>query len=249
MPTLVRRAPQPFTLAAALALWEVLARVLHPPWLPSASAVAAAWWQLATTGQLTELGSSVRTLAVGLVIVFLAGAALALAVSLSSILDEALAPYFNAALSIPTIALVPAYILLWGLSDVTRVATVVSFALVPLVIQWAVAARSLPADLLEMARSFDASPGRRLVSIALPASAPVLITGIRIAVVQGIKGVVSAEILIGVIGIGKLLQVAILTFDLARLYAVIVTLLVATFAVYLTLERAERRASRRTSAP
>lgn len=244
---IVSRIPQPFTLAAAVVLWELVAQLVRPAWLPSASAVGSAWWQLATTGQFGELSSTVKTLAIGLVIVFLAGGALSLAVSLSSVLDEALSPFFNAALSIPTVAIVPAFMLLWGLSDATRVATVVSFALVPLIVQWAVAAHGSPSDLLEMARSFDASPTRRLVSVALPASAPVLITGIRIAVVQGIKGVVSAEILIGVIGIGRLLQDATLTFDLPKLYAVILTLLIVTMAIYLTLERVERRASRRVS--
>lgn len=244
---ILSRAPQLITLVGAVALWESAARLLHPAWLPSAAAVGTAWWQLAAAGELTELVGSARTLAIGLAIVFVAGAVLAVSVGLSSVLRQALSPYFNAGLAIPTIAIVPAFILFWGLSDVTRVATVVSFALVPLVVQWSVASTDLPKDLLEMARSFDASPFRRLASIVLPASAPVLITGVRIAVVQGIKGVVSAEILIGVIGIGKLLQTAMVTFDLARLYAVILTLVVLTFAMHLSLERIEGRATRRVT--
>ncbi len=246
--SVIRRAPQAVTLVGAIALWEVLARVAHPSWMPSADAVASAWWQLATSGQLSELGSSVRTLVLGLAMVFVVGALLSVAIGVSSVVRDALAPYLNAALAVPTVALAPAFILLWGLSDVTRVATVVSFAFVPLVVQWSVASRVVPSELLEMARSYDASPAHLLASVVLPAAAPVLITGVRIAVVQGMKGVVSAEILIGVIGIGKLLQTAILTFDLARLYAVILTLMVLTFGVYLALERLERHASRRASA-
>ena len=241
----VKRAPQLLTLLGAVLLWEGIVRLLHPAWLPPATAVGAAWWQLAASGQLSEIANSARTLVMGLAIVFVVGAILAISVGRSGVLREALTPYFNAALAIPTIALIPAFILIWGLSDVTRVATVVSFALVPLVVQWAVVSRDPPTDLLEMARSFDATRVRRLIAIVLPVSAPVIITGVRIAVVQGIKGVVSAEILAGVIGTGKLLQTAMVTFDLPRLYAVILTLLVVTFVVYLALERLERRASRR----
>ncbi len=242
---LAARSPQVLTMGGALALWELAARLAAPPWLPPASAVLAAWWHLASTGQLLALASTAATLGIGLGVVFGAGAALTLVVALSGVMEEALTPFFNAALSIPTIALIPVYMLLWGLSDVTRVVTVVSFALVPLVVIWVVAARDLPSDLLEMARSFNASPTRRLVSVVLPAAAPVLITGVRIAVVQGIKGVVSAEILIGVIGIGRLLQTATLTFDLARLYALILTLLVLSITAYFLLQMLERRASRR----
>ncbi len=244
----IHRTPQLVTLIAVIAAWELVAHLAHPSWMPPADAVLGAWWQLVTTGQFAELGSTVRTLAVGLTIVFVAGAALSIAIGVSPLLRDALAPYLNAALAIPTVALAPAFILLWGLSDTTRVATVVSFALVPLIVQWSVAARGVPLDLLEMARSYDAPATRLLLAVVLPSVAPVLITGVRIAVVQGMKGVVSAEILIGVIGIGKLLQTAILTFDLAKLYAVILTLMVITFSVYLALERLERRASRRGSA-
>ncbi|HZP97539.1 MAG TPA: ABC transporter permease subunit [Candidatus Limnocylindria bacterium] len=241
------RVPQAFTLAAAIVLWELVARTLRPSWLPPADAVAGAFARLVSGGQLADLASTARTLVIGLAIVFVAGGVVAIAIGLSSTLREALEPYMNAALAIPTVALAPAYILIWGLSDITRVATVVSFAFAPLVVQWAAASRGLPSELLEMARSYDASRLRLLSSVVLPAAAPVLITGVRIAVVQGMKGVVSAEILIGVIGIGRLLQTAILTFDLARLYAVILTLMIVTFGVHLGLERLERRASRRTA--
>jgi len=244
---LVSRYPQVFTLAATAALWEGVARLGAPAWLPPVSAVGAAWWNLVLSGQFFSLRNTAVTLAVGLAVVFAAAALLAILMSVSSLAEDALTPYLNAALSIPHVALVPVLILLWGLSDVTRVATVISFALAPLVAQWAAAAKDLPRGLLEMARSFDAGPARRLVSVILRAAAPMLLTGVRIAVVQGIKGVVSAEILIGVIGIGRLLQNATLTFDLASLYAVILTLLVLSIAVYFILEAVERRASRRLS--
>lgn len=243
-----RSHPQPFTLAGAATVWETVAVIARPSWLPTPDAVTRAWWDLASSGQLGELGSTLRTLAVGLAIVFIAGAILALAVGMSSLIRDALSPFLSVGLAIPTTALIPVYILFWGLSDPTRVATVVSFALVPLVVQWSTAAERPPMDLLEMARSFDASPARRLLSIVLPASAPLLLTGVRIAVVQAIKGVVSAEILIGVIGIGKLLEAAIVTFDLAHLYAVIMSLAAVTFALYLALERLERRATQRVVA-
>jgi ABC-type nitrate/sulfonate/bicarbonate transport system permease component len=240
--------PQLATAAGAVVLWELIARGLRPPWLPPVEAVAAAWWRLASSGQLGELSVTGLTLIVGLAVVFLAGAALTAAVSLSPLLEQALDPLLNAALAVPTIALVPVFILLWGLSDVTRVATVVSFALVPMVVTWSSGVRQAPAHLFEMARAFDAGAARRLLSVFLPAVAPVLLAGARIAVVQGIKGVVSAEILIGVVGIGKLLQTATVTFDLASLYAQILMLLVLSVAVYLGLETLERYATRRSHA-
>ena len=121
-----RAHPQTITVAGALVVWELVAWSLRPPWLPTVEAVAVAWWRLAATGQLGGLLNTGVTLLVGLGVVFVAGGLLTSALTVSALLEEALDPFLNAAMAVPTIALIPAYMLLWGLSDLTRVVTVVS---------------------------------------------------------------------------------------------------------------------------
>jgi ABC-type nitrate/sulfonate/bicarbonate transport system permease component len=236
--------PQALTAAAVLAAWEIVASTSRPYWLPNVQRVSSSWWDLASSGAFRVATTSLQTLGIGLLIVFVLGGILAGLLANVRLLDDALSPLINAAMSTPLVALVPVFVLIWGYSSTTRVIAVVSFALFPLVLQWIVALKGVPADLQEMAQSFEGGRVRRVRTIVLPAVAPLLLNGARLAVVQAIKGLVTAEMIIGVIGVGKLIVTAADTFDMPQLYAVILTIVAASIVSYLVLSTAETRASR-----
>ncbi len=236
--------PQALTLAAVVAAWEIAASTSKPYWLPNVQRVASSWWDLASSGAFRIATTSLETLGIGLLVVFVLGGILAGLLAHVRLLDEALSPLINTAMSTPTVALVPVFVLIWGYSSTTRVIAVVSFALFPLTLQWVVALKGVPADLQEMAHSFEAGRVRRVRTIVLPATAPLLLNGVRLAVVQAIKGVITAEMIIGVVGVGKLIVTAADTFDMPQLYAVILTVVAASILSYLVLSTAEARASR-----
>jgi ABC-type nitrate/sulfonate/bicarbonate transport system permease component len=236
--------PQLATLLGVAVVWEVLGRLLELRWLPPVTSIAVAWWDLVADGSFLELGSTVQTLALGLAVTYVAAALGSALLSWSSVLEEAAEPFVNAALATPTVALVPVYIMIWGFKDGTRVATVISFALFPVLVTWLQALKKIPDDLVEMGRAFTAGRAARLRRIVIPAAAPMILTGVRLGVVQGIKGVVTAEVLVGIIGIGRLLQDY--TYDLPHLYAVVLTMLGASVIAYLGLFALEERLTRRT---
>jgi ABC-type nitrate/sulfonate/bicarbonate transport system permease component len=236
--------PQALTAAALVGAWEIDASIAKPYWLPSVQSVASSWWQLADGGAFRVATTSLKTLGIGLLVVLVLGAVLSGLLARSRLLDDALSPLINAAMSTPIVALVPVFVLVWGYSDTTRVIAVVSFALFPLVLQWVVALRDVPADLSEMSRSFAASRRAYVRTIVLPAVAPLLLNGVRLAVVQAIKGLITAEIIIGVVGMGKLIVTASDTFDMPQLYAVVLTVIAVSVVSYVALSTIEQRASR-----
>lgn len=244
MMSLLDRYPRTISLLLLFIVWESAARVVAPRWLPPLTEVVVSGWRLLLDGRFVILDTTVQTLLIGLFVSFVVAAGLALALAKSRFLEETAEPFINAALATPTVALIPVYLLLWGFKDTTRVVTVISFALFPIVVTWIEALKQAPEPLLEMAHAFTAGPVRRLVTITLPAAAPMLLTGVRIGVVQGIKGVVSAEVIIGVIGIGQLLQES--AFKLPQLYAVVSVLLILSVLVYLGLMQLEARLARRS---
>lgn len=239
-----RRAPQVFTLLLTISAWEVVAVLVRPSWLPTVEAVATSWWHLASTGAFAIAGSTIKTLFIGLVIVFVGAGLITAALVASRTLEEAVAPLLNAVLATPNIALIPVFMFIFGLGDATRVVTVIGFALIPVALDWIEAIKGVPEPLLEMSAGFQATQRARLMTVVIPAASPLLLTGVRIGVVQAIKGVISAEILIGVVGVGKLLVYASLTFDLPELYAVIMTILAASMLSYAALNYLEQRSSR-----
>jgi ABC-type nitrate/sulfonate/bicarbonate transport system permease component len=236
--------PQAASAAVLVGAWEIAASTTKPYWLPSVQSVARSWWKLASSGAFHIATTSLETLGIGLLVVLVLGGALSGLLASVKLLDEALTPLINAAMSTPLVALVPVFVLVWGYSQTTRVVAVVSFALFPVVLQWVVALQTVPPELSEMAYSFAGSRVARVRTVVVPSAAPLLLNGARLAVVQAIKGLITAEMIIGVVGMGKLIVTASDTFDMPQLYAVVLTVVAASIVSYLVLSTLEHRASR-----
>lgn len=230
---------------AVLAVWQLVAVTVEPGWLPPLTDIFGQMWGHIADGSFVAAGvSTVRTLVIGLLVTMVIAAVLAALLGLSDLIDEALTTVLGGLMAVPTVALIPIFIFIWGLSETSVVMSVVSFALLPLTLQWATALREVPTPMIEMSRSFGANRFQLAWTIYLPSVAPLLLTGLRVAIVQGIKGVISAEVIIGTIGIGKLLTVESSTFDIAGVWAVIVLIIIASLVSYAVLTWLETRASR-----
>jgi ABC-type nitrate/sulfonate/bicarbonate transport system permease component len=228
-----------------LLVWQLFAVTVAPLWLPPLGDVGSELVGHITSGDFAEAGAAtLRTLAIGLVFTIVIAAVLAALLALNDVVDEALTTVLGGLMAVPSVALIPIYIFIWGLSDTTMVVSIVSFALLPLTLQWATAIREVPTHLIEMSRSFEASGFRLARSVYLPSVAPLLLTGLRVAVVQAIKGVISAEVIIGTVGIGRLLTVESSTFNMAGVWSVIVLIVIASIVSYAVLSWLETRASR-----
>jgi len=233
------------TFVAVLAVWQLVAVTIRPGWLPPLNDIFSQMWSHVADGSFVAAGvSTLGTLVIGLLITMAIAAVLALLLGLSDLIDEALTTILGGLMAVPTVALIPIFIFIWGLSETSVVVSVVSFALLPLTLQWATALREVPDPLAEMSRSFGANRFQLAWTIYLPSVAPLLLTGLRVAIVQAIKGVISAEVIIGTIGIGKLLIVESSTFDIAGVWAVIVLIIIASLISYAVLMWLETRASR-----
>ncbi|GFG55551.1 hypothetical protein CQY20_21825 [Mycolicibacterium agri] len=233
------------TFIVVLAVWQLVAVTIEPGWLPPLTDIFDQMWSHIADGSFVAAGvSTLRTLVIGLLITMAIAAALAALLGLSDLIDEALTTVLGGLMAVPTVALIPIFVFIWGLSETSVVMSVVSFALLPLTLQWATALREVPDPLIEMSRSFGANRFQLAWTIYLPSVAPLLLTGLRVAIVQAIKGVISAEVIIGTIGIGKLLIVESSTFDIAGVWAVIVLIIIASLISYAVLMWLETRASR-----
>lgn len=130
---------------------------------------------------------------------------------------------------------------IWGTGEVTRVVTTFAFAFAPVVLTWATALKSPPPDLIEMAASFGAGRLARTRHIRLPHAAASLVAGLRIGVMQGIKGMVGAEVLIGIVGLGRLISAASFSFDMVSLAAIAMVIIAVSVVIYLGLVLLENR--------
>src|SRR4051812_20144956 len=125
------------SLVALVALWSVSARLgwVSPIALPAPEAVVEALWRLASSGELARhLGASLARLASGFALGASAGIAVGLAIGLVSLARSAGMPLIAALFPIPKIALLPLFIIWFGIGEASKIATIALGAFFPMAI-------------------------------------------------------------------------------------------------------------------
>ena len=217
--------------AGLLIVWEALGRLDVSMFVPPVTTVAAAWWQLVANGTLTRAAaSSLVSLVKGFVPAAVLGVSVGLAMGRFATVRHLLDGWVNALMSAPLSALVPVLIALFGIRDTVVAATVFMFSFFVIVVNTLTGVRSTDPSLVEMARSFGAGELALFGRVYLPSALPAVMLGLRLGVVQAVKGMVVGEMLISLVGLGERLIYYGNTFLIAELYAVIASVLLIALA-------------------
>jgi ABC-type nitrate/sulfonate/bicarbonate transport system permease component len=153
---------------------------------------------------------------------------------------------------IPSVALIPLLVLIYGTRPSLKIALAVFGALWPLLFQAMYAIRDVDPVAKDTAKAFGLGPFARLRRITLPSCAPFVATGMRLSASVALILVVTGEYIVGVDGLGKSVFIAQSGGAYDLMYAYIVTAGLVGVAVNLAFAAAERRilfwhASQRTS--
>ena len=218
------------SVAGGLALWEVISRYLvaNSLFLAAPSQIAVAIFNLVRSGQLWHhLGVSSAEFAVGYVIASLLGIALGLAMASSATAKQALQPWVSGLYATPTIALAPLFILWFGIGIWSKVLVVITLVLFPVAINTEAGLRTTSERLVEMLRSFGATPGQIFLKVSLPSAVPFILAGLKLGIGRGLIGVVVAELFGSRAGIGNLISQSADAFNMPDLFAGVVILAIA----------------------
>ena len=191
-----------------LALWQsvVAGHLVNPNFLPSFTSTIAALYEMARSGELGfNLAISVYRSFVGLLIGSVIGIALGTAMATSRHADRFFGPIVATTYSLPKSALVPLFILWFGIGDTTSIVTVVLACLLPVVVSTYQGIQSVPKVILWSARAMGTPRTLVVWRILLPAASLPILTGIRIALGFCFVLTLSTEMIAAKSGIGKLL--------------------------------------------
>ncbi|MDZ5809966.1 ABC transporter permease [Halorubrum sp. AD140] len=238
-----RRARPPLLLFVALVLaWHgaVVAFAVPEILVPTPVAVADAL----VAGGATLIGDAAvtgATAAAGLLAGCAVGAVLAFAMTYSRTAARIALPYVVALRIAPLIAVAPLVFLWFGRGIPARAALVATLALFPMTVATLDGLRSTPERYLALARSVDASRPAVFLRVRVPAAAPSVFAGLKLAATLSIVGAVVAEFVTLRAGIGYRVFVTAERLQTAETYAALVTLSALGVAFYLVpvlLERA-----------
>jgi NitT/TauT family transport system permease protein len=231
------------SIVAVMVAWEIGARLIGNPILVvPLTEVWDAFVGLLESGELAKhTWVSAEELAIGFGLAALAGIILGVLTALNSLVRDLTDPWLTALYSTPTVALTPLLIIIFGIDIWSKVAIVFLVAIFPIWINTSAGIQSADRHLVEVARSFAASPMQILVKVLLPAALPFIVAGLRLGIGRGIVGVVVGELFAARAGLGFLIVTSSQIFATAELYVGIIILALTGVVSVEALRWVERR--------
>ncbi len=215
------------TLILLVVLWQagVSVGLIRSLFLPAPVTIAAALYHLTISGELwRNLSVSLARLAIGWVIGTVCGIAVGLAVGLWSIARSPAMAVVSALFPIPKIALVPLFIIWFGIGEGSKLVTLAIGVFFPTVIATVGGVDNVPRGLIRMGQSFGLSYASIVRKIVLPGALPALLSGFRVTTSIAIILLVAAEMIGADRGIGAFVLAAGNLYNTGNLLAGIVVL-------------------------
>jgi ABC-type nitrate/sulfonate/bicarbonate transport system permease component len=230
------------SLVTLAVLWEVAGRMMDTTLIPPLSKIVSAWLRLLMSGKLLEsLALSLWTLAAGFFLAVTLGIIIGVLMGRFSQVEHFLDLYINALMSAPMTAFVPLLIMWFGLGVESRIAVVFLFAFFVIVINTMTGVKEVDRIFVEMARSFGAKELEVFFKVVLPAAMPAIMAGVSIGMGRAVKGMVTAEMLLTLTGIGGMIMQYGSAFATDALFAVILTILIVAMIAMKLVKILDRR--------
>lgn len=161
----------------------------------------------------SDLVPSLWHIAAGYAIAVVAGVAIALLLSSVKTLYNASLPLITFFRGLPSPALIPALLLIFGLGDGFKVAIIAFGSMWPVLLNAYDGFQSTSSIQLETARSYHIGRVRQILFLRLPAASPQIVAGARVALQVSILLMVASEFLAGTQGVGYAIAAAQSNFD------------------------------------
>ena len=226
-----------------LLLWEGLVRVnwLDYRFFPPPSTVFVAMWEMIRSGELWQhLQISLWRVLAGFVVGALPAVALGLLMGWFRSLHAFFDPLIAAIYPVPKIALLPLFLIWFGLGETTKIVTVAVAVFFVVLITTVNGVRLVEPVLIEAAQSYGARGWRLFSKVILPATLPAIFTGLRLGLGVALLVIVGAEFVASNRGIGYLIWISWSTLAVQKMYVGLVVIAVLGLLSTSGLERLRR---------
>jgi ABC-type nitrate/sulfonate/bicarbonate transport system permease component len=230
-----------------IAAWEVAADLglVNSFIFPAPRRIFAALVKMAISGELLEdLGVSLGRVMPGFLIGSFVGVASGLLMGWFQRMDQAFRPLISALYTVPKIALLPLFILWFGIHETSKILLIAFAAFFFTNINAASGLRTIDAVLVKAARSLGLNRRQLFIKVFLPGALPAIMAGLRLGFGNSLLVLVAAEMIAANSGIGYLIINAGFNLDVDKLFAaVFIFSLLGVLSNYL-LQRLEARFGR-----
>jgi ABC-type nitrate/sulfonate/bicarbonate transport system permease component len=227
-----------------LGVLELLTRgeVISPRYFPPPSEMFAALFdELGTSEFWSAVGSTLQGWALGLGIAALIAIPLGIVIGSSRLLYRSLRAVIEFLRPIPSVALIPLAVLIYGSGLESKVFLAAFASTWPLLMQTLYGVQDVDPVATDTARSFGFSRPQRMLRVTLPSAVPYIATGVRISAAVALILAVTAELVIGSPGLGREINIARQSEATDIMYALIVATGLIGWLINALFARGERR--------
>lgn len=234
--TVIDLATSVYSLILVVILWEVVAQLglIYYNFLPPLSDILALFVELTLSGVMIEqaLLTLKRALA-GLAIAIVLGVPIGVLAGRNAVFEWFWNPVIAIGYPVPVIALIPVFMLWFGIGDQSKIILVAVACFWPVALNTRDAAGGVDENLVWSGRMMGTSERRLLWRVVMPAAAPGILTGIQIALPIAFIATFIFEMIAGGGGLGHLQIQGARQFESTQVYAAIVGIMI----VGLTFDR------------
>jgi len=227
--------------ALLIALWEVAVRVtgIKEYLLPPPSTVWVEFWK---RHEIVAGGAWVTTqeILAGYALAVVVSIPLALWISYSRFMEQAVYPVIVFLQIMPKIAIAPLFIIWFGFGFTPKVLLVFLLSFFPIVVSAIAGFKGADRDIMDFARTTGAGGFKLFLKIRLPQALPHIFTGLKVGAALAATAAVVAEFVASDRGLGYLLLQYNGQLDTPMVFATIVILSLIGVVVYYAVEVVER---------
>jgi NitT/TauT family transport system permease protein len=235
-------------IAGAFVALEILCRVqiidritMIPP-----TEMFVALWRILASGRFNDdisftVANTAAAIALSIAGGFLLGALLHALPRVRRTVEPLLSAYY----AVPIFVFYPLLVVAFGVGRAALIAMGALFGVVAMIVNTMLGLDRVSSVILKTASVMKLDPWSSLILVRLPAAAPHLVTGVKLAVAYTVIAIVAGEFILATAGIGKRIAFGYNDFDNPAMYGMLLLLLVLVMAVNGALSAWERRLHRR----
>jgi len=225
-------------------IWEIIGRFELSILLPPLSLILIRMVEIIPTAVFFKaFWITAKCFLIGSAIAVVAGIPIGVLMGRSIVADRMLLPWVNMFLSAPLTALVPVLMTLFGFGEKTIILTTLLFAIWIIVLDARAGVRGISQSLVEMAHSYGANGWQSFSKIYVWAALPEILAGIRLGFIRAIKGVIIGQLLVSIVGFGRLFELYSSNFLMEHMWAMLLVLFFFAFLIAEGMGIIERKVS------
>lgn len=209
--------------------WELFSRVnetakfFNPNFLPAPTVLLSEGWELAKTGIITDsLISSTIRIALGFVIGSTVAVGVGVIMSKFKTVERWFSPILNLVGPIPTLALLPLFIIWFGIGEFPKVLLIAWTTFIPVLVYTLDGFKSVPSTLIRSALSLGATERQIFTRVMLPSAIPNFLVGAQVSLGLSFSALIVSEMMGAKSGLGYIIVDARNYFKISNMFIAII---------------------------